>query len=1268
MVTGFFSYFFFSVRLSLPLIMLKVASKDIIGYMALFLTGLAGFGSAALMIFGQYVPDFTNLNRSLFQMLLIMAGTFDSDAIVEADSFFAPVFLFTFLVVFNLFLYRTFPILIELKVNEFSDHLEQAAIRFFLFITRQIHKFVREVDVSIEDSKEAILERRRTASPDIKRQKTVKFEEPQKLGYRDRFEIWIQELYIKGKKYVRDTIWSDLYPILISHEQSYRLLHAADTHKKQLAKLNVDPTSSRANRYVFQRDRFLDLDSLAVQPPFIDNERFAKFQCFRSHLQSQFHGEDEAEDPNVQSLSQSNWMMSLNQYIGKVASGRNFLTAIKNKSVNTGSALMFTLDLAQRAKEAAHALPEDMTMGGLVLEEIARISTQYTKVKKSSRPKAKFDKKPSSSTITKSFLAKAPTLPSQMSFQRTNMELGEDVQHRQQFSSRQSIEDGMQAGDEMELREARQAPMNELQPVPSLPQRSGSAILDQEFPNDNQNRLVAPGTTHKLEGPSFSLNHSIENIQKFSDVIRLFNECLEAVLYNCIFDEYYKKKVFSSQFSKNSKAPQKKKLSPQKSQVGKLTEEDVMIPVAEGLKVIESSSNLTDLQSVYHKIPTLYKIEYWLKSDSECNQHLQSSGEAEMPLPLRYALLLSMGYTYYTEKNGLLVFSTLPDLIIYLNIKKKKPHYDVTADSHLTVREELNPLSSPLSQSWMIPPQKPNTANKLRIFWISRKVTEPSEFESRSPKSAKTPRSGGRSARSNASSGSPKVPTGPTGHLGSADFSNVYLPERYDLVAQLFKDVVLSRDFFYKLYVAKTPAERFKISRQEETLKHCEFFVMWFSLSINTQMKIIINTRHMMGDFFLELLVSQIVWGDFSNNVMLTRDLNNILDNDIQNLILVTTRNKAITASLEVKKGSVDQLSQSSMREYHYFLSTMCDKQSQIVDSSTAKFQERIRRGQFIPDAFLDALRVSANLSMPKAPAGNDSKTGQSFSQIANETFQNNIAKRDIERINFFNSVIKKLLSNTKMEPTVEFDASQKVQRRGRRSAPLKSVVKGGPTAQQAQSASSKPGARLDTLGDENDHDEDRLLEEHVEFFEITREQERFIRRERRMNEFGTTPAGEVLKEAYQFMLDALRHKRHQLVTDVDEEVGQQPRFSRGPALSKYLKADQDPIPEAENDDYTIKGSATSPNQRGQTHSIFELKPNPVRDLQAPPTDPNFRPLIQTSDEDAGMVNPLVFDNTQKPSEVHNIPFGTSQFTAGGQYPPTNTRFAFHGNSEGSQN
>ena len=1252
MVTGFFSFFFFSVRLSLPLIMLKVASKDIIGYMTLFLVGLGGFGSAALMIFGHYVPEFTNLNRSFFQMLLIMAGTFDADTIVQADSFFAPVFLFTFLVIFNLLLYRTFPILMELKVNEFSEHLDQASKRFFLFITRQIHVFVREVDISIED-RAAEEENRRNLAPELlRRKKTVKITEVPKQTMRERIRTWVQENYIRGKKYIRDTIWSDLYPILISHEQSYRLLHAADTHKKFLKKMSVDPNSRKASNYIYQKGRFSDLDCLGVQPTAAsDPERFQKLLCFKSLMEGSIKTDHDEDDSALQVKAQSSWMVAFNDYIGMTSSGKNFFNNIKMKSVRTSSSLMFTADLAERAKDAAKRIPPGSSLAEIMLKEIDGILTQYTTQRTRSDPKLRGKSGQIRSPGHRS--SKNLSMQSQISFS--------PVAEKQPNESGQSIEDNLPPDDEMLQREPRVRSKYEV----GQSAVRGSAILDQPFPNEIGNRFSFRNLSMKSEN-SWAFHSSLNHIHKFTDVIKLLNESFEAVFYVCIFDEYYQKKIVAAQYAK-AKNSQKKKnsivaLLQATKKPKQLTEEEIMIPIADGLKVLETSSNLTMLQVLYHRMPKKAKIDYWLKSEPNFLSQ-DRSAVAEMPVTLRYALLLSMGYTFYSKTTGLLVFSELPELVIYLAMRIRNPSYDLNQDKHLFVREELNPSDSPFSALWLIPPHKDTSKNKLRMFWVSRKPNQAAGVflpNDRSPKSPRSARSA-NSAKSGASgAASPRGFLDLTGDRARIDFGNEQLLQRYDLVGQVLRDKVLSKEFFHRLYSARTVQERFEIAKGEESIKNSEFMIMWFSLCTDTQIRIILNTRNQLSDLWLEVLVSQIVWGDFSSNVELMGNLNDVIENDLQNLILVTTRNKAITASMESKKGSIDQLSQANLQGYCEFLRQMGANHTQITEKSGHRLSALLRTGQFRPEAFLDSLRVSnTSQGAQKQVSNNDSKSGHSFSQTVNETFQNNIARRDFERIEFFHTTMKRL----KVQPVNrEFDAASVVRRKERRASPITISSKRARALHTPQSAATVIGQKeVYTDGDNADED-DRVLGEHVQYFEITPEQERFLRRERRMNEFTGTPEGEVLREAYQFMLEALRNKRLNLVSNADPF---EPRdhLKRPDNLAKYLKVENDPIPEVEFDDVSQRGDL----RKSPAHSIIKLQTPTQTRFDGSSGEPAARPLVQTSDEDAGVVQPEVSDKTQTPWEVQNQRMTVNEWS-GTQYPPSEARYAFHSRSPGQSN
>lgn len=232
LVCGLFPNLFFSIRLSLTLILVKISRKDFISYAIIFFTIVFGFSFAAFMFYGSKLDDFSRLLPTTFQFIRMMMGTIEYDKMYEAEPVMTPIIVFTFLFVVYMIILRTFILILEVHLKEGQNQIDKTGTAFLGFVLRQLLDFVRIVD------------------------EERKVKNPKKPGLWAKFNRWLIRLRYRA----RDHIWNFFKPIFVAENSEFRVVQY---NKSKTRTYKLDRYNFLHEKLVEESDKYMYFPCLA---------------------------------------------------------------------------------------------------------------------------------------------------------------------------------------------------------------------------------------------------------------------------------------------------------------------------------------------------------------------------------------------------------------------------------------------------------------------------------------------------------------------------------------------------------------------------------------------------------------------------------------------------------------------------------------------------------------------------------------------------------------------------------------------------------------------------------------------------------------------------------------------------------------------------------------------------------------------------------------------------------------------------------------------
>ncbi|CAK4216905.1 unnamed protein product [Aphanomyces euteiches] len=148
-----FKYLRLNTRLNMLWTTLRLAAKDLIAFVVIFIFIFFGYAVMGFLLFGNHVREYRSLSGSLASCFQMLLGAFDFDALASANPvmsgmFFFSFMIFVFLIVVNMFIailseYYSIAQEAKRKEDETKKHLLDDRIEYD--VLNQVTKYVKDL-------------------------------------------------------------------------------------------------------------------------------------------------------------------------------------------------------------------------------------------------------------------------------------------------------------------------------------------------------------------------------------------------------------------------------------------------------------------------------------------------------------------------------------------------------------------------------------------------------------------------------------------------------------------------------------------------------------------------------------------------------------------------------------------------------------------------------------------------------------------------------------------------------------------------------------------------------------------------------------------------------------------------------------------------------------------------------------------------------------------------------------------------------------------
>lgn len=288
---GIFPYFSFSLKLSVVLHVSRLAKRDLVSYIIIFLIIVFGFGIGGYMIYGDKLENFNSVLRASLEIILMTIGGVNYELMKSAERQVTPIFVFTYLIAAYIIFLKMFIVILDATYRDLINHVVKEDITFLAYVNTLVKGLVKNIDVYM---------RGRTTEE-------IKAKYKEKKGTVSKVKLYIELFYNGFIKKVEEKLWMVVKAIIIIKDKDYEFNRNQD--QKEL----LDRFEMYSGLRNAEPCRRITIDS---------GDRFTTFFSLKSFM-SHYHSESGIKGASSQGEKTGNkedsftneWFNNLNRYI-----------------------------------------------------------------------------------------------------------------------------------------------------------------------------------------------------------------------------------------------------------------------------------------------------------------------------------------------------------------------------------------------------------------------------------------------------------------------------------------------------------------------------------------------------------------------------------------------------------------------------------------------------------------------------------------------------------------------------------------------------------------------------------------------------------------------------------------------------------------------------------------------------------------------------------------------------------------------------------------
>ena len=192
--------------------MSRLAKRDLVSYIIIFLIIVFGFGIGGYMIYGDKLENFNSVLRASLEIILMTIGGVNYELMKSAERQVTPIFVFTYLIAAYIIFLKMFIVILDATYRDLINHVVKEDITFLAYVNTLVKGLVENIDVYM----------RGRTNEEIK----AKYKE--KTGMMSKIKLYIELFYNGFIKKVEEKLWMIVKAIIIIKDKDYDFMRNQD--------------------------------------------------------------------------------------------------------------------------------------------------------------------------------------------------------------------------------------------------------------------------------------------------------------------------------------------------------------------------------------------------------------------------------------------------------------------------------------------------------------------------------------------------------------------------------------------------------------------------------------------------------------------------------------------------------------------------------------------------------------------------------------------------------------------------------------------------------------------------------------------------------------------------------------------------------------------------------------------------------------------------------------------------------------------------------
>lgn len=291
----------------------RLAKRDLLSYIMIFLIIVFGFGVGGCMIYGDKLDGFKYVLTGSLEIILMTVGGVDYQEMKSIEPVVTPIFVFTYFIAAYIIFLKMFIVILDATFKEFSNYVEKEDITLMAYVSSLLKGLIKKIDLYIKGKTiDEIREKYRGNK-----------------GLMTRLKLYFEIFYDRVVKQIQEKLWLVIKALILVDQRDWRLTTASDQNQMH---------------NLYQMYRSLRTTKPSKKVTFESSERFSHLNGLKRFL-SQYHsgegvkaskvGGDRAEDSST-----NEWFNNLNDYIHQSTNG-NYSLKKTNHTLNNDKKVIF---------------------------------------------------------------------------------------------------------------------------------------------------------------------------------------------------------------------------------------------------------------------------------------------------------------------------------------------------------------------------------------------------------------------------------------------------------------------------------------------------------------------------------------------------------------------------------------------------------------------------------------------------------------------------------------------------------------------------------------------------------------------------------------------------------------------------------------------------------------------------------------------------------------------------------------------------------------